>query len=442
MNWKGLMIAAMVLTVTACKGKSGDKTKVPVDKVSEAATKVDANAVTLTLPILDALFFEEGFEKQLQDQLNLNREQVEQLKTVSGTFVAGLTEEGNNFGSARQANKSALEKIKAIIGEQKTQALLQLVAQRYSAGEVAGLLPAVPNAIPADTRVVVNAPAYRMDVFQDGKLLKTYKIGIGYPEFPLPTGMRAVQNIIFNPTWTPPNEGWVKGKFTPGRKVAAGSKLNPLGVIKIPIGMPSLIHGGKEPAKLGTFASHGCVGLTNVQVQDFATVMGQLSGTALTIDSVKTFENNRSKTRTVKLGKLIPVELRYETIVAENGSLIIYRDVYERGTNTPTEAARILDLYGVKYNNLPDAEKAALDSALMEMNLDSRGSPVADWSSAQHNNKGEKQAVGTLEQRAKKGKVTRTLKGDTEIRVAIAGLNSKGYPSPVNLDSGDAVSIK
>ena len=86
-----------------------------------------------------------------------------------------------------------------------------------------------------------------MDVFENGKLVKTYKVGIGYPEFPLPQGLRKADTIIFNPTWTPPDEPWVKGKFEPGKKVEAGSKDNPLGPIKIPIGLPSLIHGGKSP---------------------------------------------------------------------------------------------------------------------------------------------------------------------------------------------------
>ena len=45
-----------------------------------------------------------------------------------------------------------------------------------------------PNAVPKDTRIVVNIPAFRMDVFREGSLLKSYKIGIGYPQFPLPTG--------------------------------------------------------------------------------------------------------------------------------------------------------------------------------------------------------------------------------------------------------------
>src|SRR5262249_33092328 len=121
---------------------------------------------------------------------------------------------------------------------------------------------APPNAVPDDTRIVINAPAYRMDIFENGRLVKSYRIGIGYPEFPLPTGMRSANVIIFNPTWTPPDEPWVS-KEKVGQKVEAGSELNPLGLVKIPIGGPSLIHGGKSPARLGGFASHGCVGLTN-----------------------------------------------------------------------------------------------------------------------------------------------------------------------------------
>ena len=108
-----------------------------------------------------------------------------------------------------------------------------------------------------------------MDVFHDGTLMKSYKIGIGYQQFPLPTGFRKAEMIIFNPTWTQPDESWASN---PGEVVPAGAKGNPLGPIKIPIGGANLIHGGKELVKIGTFASHGCVGLTNDEVKDFAKV--------------------------------------------------------------------------------------------------------------------------------------------------------------------------
>src|SRR5690349_16961898 len=180
-----------------------------------------------------------------------------------------------------------------------------------------------PNAVPTDTRVVVNIPAFRMDIFQDGKLVKSYKVGIGYPEFPLPTGLRSAKTIIFNPPWTPPDEPWVKGEFAPGKKVEAGSKKNPLGPIKIPIGLPSLIHGGKDPSRLGNFASHGCVGLTNALIQDFTAELAKLSGTDLTMDQIKGYEKNRTETKEVNLSQPMPVELRYETIVVEDGKVHI-----------------------------------------------------------------------------------------------------------------------
>src|SRR5919205_169263 len=205
---------------------------------------------------------------------------------------------------------------------------------------------AKPNSVPSDTRIVVNAPAYRMDVFQNGKLLKTYEVGIGYPEFPLPQGLRKADTIIFNPVWTPPDEPWVKGKFAPGKKVEAGSKDNPLGPVKIPIGLPSLIHGGKAPAKLGGFASHGCVGLTNQQVQDFSVVLASLGNAQLTPEDVADYAKNREETKQVKLSTPVPVELRYETIVVEDGRLHIYRDVYDKGTNTEENLRRVPDAEG------------------------------------------------------------------------------------------------
>src|SRR3989441_8974776 len=152
-----------------------------------------------------------------------------------------------------------------------------------------------------------------MDVFEAGRLIKSYKIGIGYPEFPLPTGLRKAQTIIFNPTWTPPDSPWVASMkdASPGETVEAGSSLNPLGPIKIPIGMPSLIHGGKPLSKIGAFASHGCVGLTNAQVRDFAKLLAQAGGTELSDKVIAAYARTPSKTGVVKLNRPVPVELRY-----------------------------------------------------------------------------------------------------------------------------------
>jgi lipoprotein-anchoring transpeptidase ErfK/SrfK len=394
----------------------------------------------LTLPLLDALFYEEGFEQELKTKLQLTEQQIQKLKVVSRASVEDLTEDGNSAhpGSARAASKRFEEQMKSILGDQKAGQLLQLISERY-AGGVEGLLPTQPNAVPKDTRIVINAPAYRMDVFQDGQLLKTYKVGIGYPEFPLPTGMRRAETIIFNPTWTPPDEPWVKGKFKAGEKVDAGSKDNPLGPIKIPIGAPSLIHGGKALSKLGNFASHGCVGLTNDQVKEFAVTLARLSGSSLDSTEVRQYGKQKTETKSVKLAKPVPVELRYETIVAENGGLHIYRDVYERGTNTVDNARHVLDVYGISYDQLPPQERQALLQALTEMNRDAAGNPIVENISQANDTTAqdsEQNNDPTKSANARKGKETKTIVGRKDILVPIAALQGKGYPAPVNLNSG------
>jgi hypothetical protein len=236
--------------------------------------------------------------------------------------------------------------------------------------------------------------------------------------------MRKAETIIFNPTWTPPDEPWVKGKVKPGEKVEAGSKLNPLGPIKIPIGQPSLIHGGKNPARLGNFASHGCVGLTNDMVQDFAVLLAQTSGTQLTPEEVKNYAKTPDKTQNVKLSASVPVELRYETIVVEDGRLHIYRDVYDKGTNTEENLRRVLEVYGVKLEDLTEQERAQVTQALEAMAHDAHGNPTNDASPT---------PTPKTKEKDKSGKVTYTVKGQKELVIDIAALSGKGYPAPVNL---------
>src|SRR5262245_50698634 len=233
--------------------------------------------------------------------------------------------------------------------------------------------------IPNDTRIVINAPSYRMDIFENGKLMKSYRIGIGYPEFPLPAGMRTANAIIFNPTWTPPDEPWVESpssKVNVGQTVEAGSKFNPLGLIKIPIGPPSLIHGGKSLAQLSSFASHGCVGLTDAQVIDLSKRLARLGGIEITDKQIARYKQNRAKTKNIALQQPITVELRYETIIVEDGKLYIYRDVYEHGTNTEANLRNVLNAYGLTLENLSESERSRVGVALDRMGRNAAGVKV------------------------------------------------------------------
>lgn len=396
-----------------------------------------ANA-PVTLPVLDAMFADAIFAAELKSKLNLTDEQIDKLKQAAREATANLKE--TDAGSTAQSRRQADEQIKSIIGADKANELAAFVSQRWNGGENnAPTTAQKPNAIPTDTRIVVNAPAYRMDIFKDGQLVRSYKVGIGYPEFPLPTGMRKASEIIFNPTWTPPDEPWVESpnsKVKVGEKVPAGSKLNPLGPIKIPIGLPSLIHGGKNPARLGTFASHGCVGLTSPQVQDFAVALAQISTTDLSPEDIANYEKNKTETKSVKLDQPIQVELRYETIVVENGVLHIYRDVYERGTNTEDNVRRTLEAYGVSFDSLSQDERTKIMDALKQMAVDPAGNPIDMVPGTGTNTTSKDAKGGNKNANSQSGKVTRNIKGAKEVAIPIAALQGKGYPAPVDLNTG------
>jgi hypothetical protein len=300
-----------------------------------------------------------------------------------------------------------------------------------------------------------------MDIFEQGHLVKSYKVGIGYPEFPLPAGMRKADQIIFNPEWTPPDEPWVEArgsKVKVGEKVASGSKLNPLGPVKIPIGLPSLIHGGKQPSRLGEFASHGCVGLTNDLSLEVAREIARLGGASVTDEDVKNYQQDKTTPKSVKLPQAVRVELRYETIVAtDDGKLHIYRDVYDRGTNTEENLRRVLEAHGVSFDQLSEQQRAQLLDGLRQMARDALGQPAEGGGTESANangtnaNASEKNAnaanknSNASEKNAKPdknankadaqgGHVTRNVKGQKEIVVEIEALRGKGYPAP----AGDA----
>jgi lipoprotein-anchoring transpeptidase ErfK/SrfK len=293
-----------------------------------------------------------------------------------------------------------------------------------------------PNAVPKDTRIVVNIPAFRMDVFKNGTLLKSFKIGIGYVEYPLPRGLRKAEMIIFNPTWTQPNEPWASN---PGQVVPAGAAGNPLGPIKVPIGGANLIHGGKPLAKIGTFASHGCVGLTNEQVKDFAKVLAEATDTQLSAETMASYLKRRTRTQVVKLPQIVPVELRYETIVVEDGKLRIYRDVYGQKTNTEEKLRAVLDAHGISFDGLSEEEKTNVQEVMNIVARNPKRTPTPKPAVPANQTPEEKRAAAA----ARKAEAARLMKlrRQREFEISIASASGKGYPAAVNLNDGKPVIV-
>ena len=367
------------------------------------AASSETASVDVTLPLLDALLTDDKFVAGLKQSVKLTDEQIESVKRASGADIARLREANAEEldGTNGNPREHAAEELRKILGEQKARDLAAFANEYWSKGDPSEAsndgvqMLKGPNAVPTDTRVVVNIPAFRMDLFEDGSLVKSYKVGIGYPEFPLPLGIRKAQQIIINPSWTPPDSPWVAKmkNVTAGETVEPGDKDNPLGIIKIPIGLPSLIHGGKSAAKLGKFASHGCVGLTNAQVKDFAVLLAQASDTDDVSSKLDSYLQDKERTETVKLNQTVPVELRYETIVLEDGKLHIYKDVYAQETNTEENVRSVLEANGTRFEDLSEQQRTQILNALK----DTKKETVID----------------------------------------ISSVAKKGYPAPVNLDTGN-----
>jgi lipoprotein-anchoring transpeptidase ErfK/SrfK len=393
-------------------GETNSNTSTTAKRSAESQTPV-------TLPLIDAVMQDESFLNDAKSSLQITDEQMEKLSDAAKDDVLHLDETDlNTQRSTRAAAKKADEKVKQILGDQKGEQFIDFVRERGAGVNPEEVIE--PNSVPSDTRIVINSPAYRMDVFKDGKLVKSYRVGIGYPEFPLPTGLRKADTIIFNPSWTPPDSPWVKGKFRPGKTVEPGDKDNPLGILKIPIGLPNLIHGGKKPDRLGNFASHGCVGLTNDLVRQFALELADLSGTQLSLEQIKNHEKDKTNKEELKLQKAVPVELRYETIVVQNGKLIVYRDVYEKGTNTEENLRKVLDAVGVPFDSFSAPDQQKMLQAVQSMAVDATGHPVDENGSNKKESK-----TSTRE--------TKNVKGSRDITLEFPQLAGKGYPDAVNL---------
>jgi lipoprotein-anchoring transpeptidase ErfK/SrfK len=177
--------------------------------------------------------------------------------------------------------------------------------------------------------ITVNIPAFRLTLWQNGKEVKTYQIGIGRLDFPLPVGERKASEIIWNPDWIPPDSKWVKGDVEPGERIAADDPRNPLGKIKIRLGNAILIHEAAKPSDIGHLVSHGCVRLLTDDLFDLSEKIVAALNLPVTQTQIEQAKQNTERLA-VKLDPPLWVDINYDTEVIERGVLHLYPDVYRR----------------------------------------------------------------------------------------------------------------
>ena len=187
-----------------------------------------------------------------------------------------------------------------------------------------------------DIRITLNVPSFRLTLWQNGKEVKSYFVGVGMKEHPIYIGDREANELIWNPAWIPPSSDWVlemKG-VSPGEVIKASDPRNPLGKMKIPLGDRYLIHQAAKPTDLGNLVSHGCIRMLRSEIYDLAEKIVAARSAPVSAKRIEAAKHS-SRTLVVQLDEPVPVDINYDTLVVEEGVLHVYPDVYDRGTNRP-----------------------------------------------------------------------------------------------------------
>ncbi len=116
------------------------------------------------------------------------------------------------------------------------------------------------------TIVTVDRGNFKLRLFKRLKLSKTYRVAVGQPAYPTPTGRFSIANKAVNPTWSVPNSPWAGALAN--ETVPGGSSANPLKARWMGIVNGVGIHGTDQTGSIGTPASHGCIRMTVPDVID------------------------------------------------------------------------------------------------------------------------------------------------------------------------------
>ena len=206
-----------------------------------------------------------------------------------------------------------------------------------------------------DIRITLNVPSFRLTLWQNGKEVKSYFVGVGMKEHPIYIGDREVNELIWNPAWIPPSSDWVlemKG-VSPGEVIKASDPRNPLGKMKIPLGDRYLIHQAAKATDVGNLVSHGCIRMLRSEIYDLAEKIVAARNAPVSPKRIEAAKRN-SRTLVVHLDEPVPVDINYDTLVVEEGVLHVYPDVYERGTNRPSRLRAKLQAANVDVANLSE----------------------------------------------------------------------------------------
>ncbi|HSK21378.1 MAG TPA: L,D-transpeptidase [Longimicrobiales bacterium] len=174
-------------------------------------------------------------------------------------------------------------------------------------------------------RLVVNVPANRLYVYEDGVRTRTYAVSVGLQGYETPAGSYTIREVIWNPWWHPPQSDWAAG-----RKPEPPGESNPMGRVKLNFGPLLYIHGTSAYQSLGAPASRGCVRMRNSDVIELARLVHEYASPKVDGETLDMLIDSPSMTRTIRLAKRVKFTAEYNVATVDDGFLILYPDVYKR----------------------------------------------------------------------------------------------------------------
>lgn len=222
------------------------------------------------------------------------------------------------------------------------------------------VLAAAPDSVPP-LRFVLNVPATRLDVLEEGKPTRTYRVAVGTDDHRTPIGSFQVDRIVWNPWWVPPPFEWARKM-----KVTPPGPDNPTGRVKLFFGFYHFLHGTPDEESIGTVASHGCVRLVNPNAIELARIAHAYATPDLGPAVLDSLIDDPRMTRTIRLAGPVPLSVLYQRIEIRDGALLLHPDPYELDPIDQNEVLSALATAGLPREVDPLLIEAALKRAEVE----------------------------------------------------------------------------
>ena len=119
--------------------------------------------------------------------------------------------------------------------------------------------------------ILVRTGENRLYLYEDGRIVRSWDVATGLPDYPTPTGVFRVVSKLVNPTWVNPGSRWSRNlppRIGPGPS-------NPLGTRALQLSAPAiLIHATSQSRSIGYNASHGCIRMTEADERELFGMVG------------------------------------------------------------------------------------------------------------------------------------------------------------------------